>query len=148
MSYWVIEKAGLFDFATHEFSAALQLDWNYHDFRFLTIRDNFWNGLDVVYNDLLNKPSIRDCSFIRNRRHGVRIRSVGMSMTNVVISDNQNAGIRYNPIISARLQRDVVTWLYGREQTWQSNNVKFFPSLSAQRVQLVPSGDQVCATYT
>jgi hypothetical protein len=56
MSHWIIEKAGLFDFWTMQTSAALQIDWNYHSFSELIIRDNFWTGVDVVYNDMLRKP--------------------------------------------------------------------------------------------
>ncbi|KAI6192849.1 hypothetical protein M3Y99_01913900 [Aphelenchoides fujianensis] len=104
MDHWIIEKAGLFDFRTSTFSPALQIDWNYHTFHNLTIRDNFGDGLYVVYNDLTKKPAIHYSRFTGNRLNGV------------TISDNQNAGVRYDPQISAALQRDIVSWLDASEQ--------------------------------
>lgn len=83
MDNWIIERAGLFDFRISAFSAALQIDWNYHSFQQLTIRDNFWNGIDVIYNDLTKKPAIRNSRFENNRRHGFKIRSPGMTIEDV-----------------------------------------------------------------
>lgn len=88
MDKWIIEKAGLFDFRIPIFSAALQIDWNYHTFQNLYIRDNFWNGIDVVYNDLTRKPTIRTSRFENNRRHGFKIRSPGMTIEHVRFSDS------------------------------------------------------------
>ena len=56
MSHWIIERAGLFDYWQGVFVAALQIDWIYHSFSDVIVRENFWTGLDVVYNDLLRKP--------------------------------------------------------------------------------------------
>lgn len=83
MHTWIIEKAGLYDFRIPKFSAALQIDWNYHSFHDITIRDNFWTGIDIIYNDLTRKPAIRNSLFENNRRHGVKIRSVGITIENV-----------------------------------------------------------------
>ena len=41
MNNWVIDKAGLFDFKASEFSAALQIDWNYHTFHNLEVKVTF-----------------------------------------------------------------------------------------------------------
>lgn len=93
-------KAGLFDFRTPEFSPALQIDWNYHVFHNLNIRvrkcflsprtssffifqNNFWNGIDIVYNDLIKKPAIRKSIVTNNRRNGVHLRSVGITLEDV-----------------------------------------------------------------
>ena len=72
--------------------------------------------------------------FVRNRRNGIRIRSVGVTIENVIINDNENAGLRYNPIVSHRLQEDVVTWLdrlNSRGQTF--NNVVIIPKTTVSR---------------
>lgn len=130
----VIEKAGLFDYAAPRYSAALQIDWNYHVFRALTIRDNFWNGLDIVYNDLVRKPKIIDSKFIRNRRHGVQVRSLGLTMDNCEISDNEVAGFRYNPILSKLLHTDVVTWLDSTNALY--NNVYSLPNGTSDTMTL------------
>ncbi|VDK20801.1 unnamed protein product [Anisakis simplex] len=131
MGHWIIEKAGLFDFRSSEFSAALQIDWNYHSFQYLTIRDNYWNGIDVVYNDLTKKPAIRNSRFEANRRHGFRMRSPGMTIEEVIVSGNGNAGFRYDPRVSVPLQRDIVTWLVRRDQQeMEANNVYVIPNRS------------------
>lgn len=83
MDNWIIEKAGVLDFRTAQFSAALLIDWNYHTFYNLTVRDNFWNGVDIVYNDLVKKPAIRNSRVENNRRHGFKIRSPGITIENV-----------------------------------------------------------------
>ncbi|CAD5226291.1 unnamed protein product [Bursaphelenchus okinawaensis] len=137
MNNWIIEKAGLFDFRTSSFSPALQIDWNYHTFHGLVIRDNFDEGLDIVYNDLTKKPAVRHSRFERNRRNGIRLRSVGLTIEEVTIKDNQNAGIRYDPSISENLQRDIVSWLDRNEQPeLEANNVHVFPNRSLTRLQV------------
>lgn len=85
MEKWIIEKAGLFDFRLPKFSPALQIDWNCHTFHNLHIRDNFWNGIDIVYNDLTRKPAIRMSRFENNRRHGLKIRSQGVTVQKVYL---------------------------------------------------------------
>ncbi|CAD5229908.1 unnamed protein product [Bursaphelenchus xylophilus] len=137
MNNWIIERAGLFDFRTSTFSPALQIDWNYHTFHGLVIRDNFDEGLDIVYNDLTKKPAIRHSRFERNRRDGIRLRSVGLTIEEVTIKDNQNAGVRYNPSISESLQRDIVSWLDRKEQPeLEANNVHVFPNRSLNKLQV------------
>ncbi|KHN76830.1 hypothetical protein Tcan_11223 [Toxocara canis] len=129
MDNWIIENAGLFDFSISEFSAALQIDWNYHSFQQLTIRNNYWNGIDIIYNDLTKKPAIRNSRFENNRRHGFKIRSPGMTIEDVIVSGNGNAGFRYNPRVSVSLQRDIITWLERREQPeMEANNVYVIPN--------------------
>ncbi|CAJ0919212.1 unnamed protein product, partial [Mesorhabditis belari] len=44
----------------HNSRPLLQVSWNYHTFNNLEISNNFWNGIDVVYNDLMKKPTIRN----------------------------------------------------------------------------------------
>ena len=41
----------------------------------------------------------------------------------VTISNNINAGLRYNARIDRITQRDVVTWLWSRSQSWTSRLV-------------------------
>uniref|UniRef100_A0A914HL06 SRCR domain-containing protein n=1 Tax=Globodera rostochiensis TaxID=31243 RepID=A0A914HL06_GLORO len=128
MSNWVLEKAGLFDFRTSTFGPALQIDWNYHNFFGLTIRDNFHDGLDILYNDLTRKPTIGKSLITRNRRNGMVIRSMGLSAENLRIERNGEAGVRYLPHISTVLQRNIVSWLDRAEQ----------PELEANGIYLIP----------
>ena len=58
MSHWIIEKAGLFDFATSQFSPALQIDWNYHIFTNLVIRLVFLEiSVNLWMHSLINMPT-------------------------------------------------------------------------------------------
>uniref|UniRef100_A0A915K0I4 SRCR domain-containing protein n=1 Tax=Romanomermis culicivorax TaxID=13658 RepID=A0A915K0I4_ROMCU len=107
----IIEKAGLLDAYTPQFCSALQIDWNFHIFQDLIIRDNWWTGIDIVYNDFMRKPRLYNSLITRNRRHGMRLRSVGISMENVTLSENGNAGLLYDSVIPANLQRDIYSWL-------------------------------------
>ncbi|KAI6213056.1 hypothetical protein M3Y94_00104200 [Aphelenchoides besseyi] len=140
MDHWIVEKAGLFDFRTSTFSPALQIDWNYHTFHNLTLRDNFGDGLYIVYNDLTKKPAVRHSQFLNNRLNGIKLSSNGITIEKVTISDNQNAGVRYDPQISTALQRDIVSWLDANEQPeLVANNVYVFPNSSFKQLPLFES---------
>uniref|UniRef100_A0A158R482 SRCR domain-containing protein n=1 Tax=Syphacia muris TaxID=451379 RepID=A0A158R482_9BILA len=140
MDDWIIEKAGVFDFRIPTFSTALFIDWNYHNFHNLIIRDNFWNGIDVVYNDLVKKPSIRNSRIENNGRHGLKIRSPGLTVENVVIKNNGVSGFRYNPLVSKALQRDIVTWLKRLDvQRLQLNNVFIIPNRKLPTIEIAES---------
>ncbi|CAJ0963174.1 unnamed protein product, partial [Mesorhabditis belari] len=143
MSNWLIEKAGLFDFRTPQFAAALQIDWNYHTFNNLEISNNFWNGIDVVYNDLMKKPTIRNAVIRNNRRHGIRLRSNGITIENVTITGSGFAGIHYNSKVSMGLQRDIVSWLDPNEQPDQeANNIFAIPSSQIDRLEVMASSQE------
>jgi hypothetical protein len=83
MNNWIIERAGLFDFRTSTFSPALQIDWNYHTFHNLTIRDSFGDGMYIVYNDLTKKPAVRYSTFSGNRLNGMKLGSNGITIERV-----------------------------------------------------------------
>ncbi|EGT45297.1 hypothetical protein CAEBREN_07064 [Caenorhabditis brenneri] len=135
MDNWRIEKGGLFNFRTSEFCAAFKIDWNYHTFHRLEIRNNFWDGIDVVYNDLVKKPAIRNSLIYNNRRNGFHIRSAGITVENVTISHSAQSGMRYNPSVSALEQNDIVSWLSLKEQPeLEANNIFRIPD---QRLDLI-----------
>nr|CAD2174347.1 unnamed protein product [Meloidogyne enterolobii] len=140
MSNWIIQRAGLFDFRLPLLSPALQIDWNYHTFHSLTIRDNYFDGIDIVYNDLTRKPALRNCNIVRNRRNGMVVRSMGLSAEKLSIQQNGNAGVRYLPRISTSLQRDIVSWLDRREQPeLEANGIFIIPNYHLKRIQLFES---------
>lgn len=128
MSNWIIEKAGLFDFRTSTFNPALQIDWNYHTFQNIVVKDNYGDGIHIVYNDLTKKPTLKHSTISGNRLNGIKLTTNGITIENVTIKDNQNAGFRYDPQISASLQRDIVSWLDITEQ----------PQLEANQVFVLP----------
>uniref|UniRef100_A0A1I7UI11 SRCR domain-containing protein n=1 Tax=Caenorhabditis tropicalis TaxID=1561998 RepID=A0A1I7UI11_9PELO len=135
MDNWRIEKGGLFNFRTSEFCAAFKIDWNYHTFHRLEIRNNFWDGVDVVYNDLVKKPAIRNSIIYNNRRNGFHVRSAGITVENVTISFSGQSGVRYNPSVSALEQEDIVSWLSLKEQPeLEANNIFRIPD---QRLDLI-----------
>lgn len=62
---------------------------------------------------------------------------MGLTVQDVLVEGNENAGIRYNPRISAPLQRDIVSWLDRREQPeLEANNVFTVPDPKITRLQL------------
>ncbi|KRX72534.1 HHIP-like protein 1 [Trichinella sp. T6] len=124
----IIEKAGLLDFRQPTFTAAFQIDWNYHLFEYLTVRDNFWTGVDILYNDPVKKPKLAHCTFVRNRRHGLRLRSAGITLENVTLIDNENAGLRFNPLLTRKTQRDVYSWLRRSDAAYQDTTIVDIPS--------------------
>ncbi|KAK0410181.1 hypothetical protein QR680_004996 [Steinernema hermaphroditum] len=140
MNNWIIERAGLFDFRTSQFSPALQIDWNYHTFHDIVVRDNFFDGIDIVYNDLTKKPAIRNSISVNNRRNAMRVRSVGITVERVRLNQNGNAGLRYDPHVSEALQRDIVTWLERKEQPeMEANNVFTIPNRNLNVLQVFES---------
>ncbi|GMS79584.1 hypothetical protein PENTCL1PPCAC_1759, partial [Pristionchus entomophagus] len=140
MHNWRIEKAGVFDFRLPEFSPALQIDWNYHTFQNLEVRDNFWNGIDVVYNDLTKKPAIRDSVIQNNRKNGIIIRSAGITIENVTLTRSGEAGMRYDPRVSGWEQNDIVSWLSHKEQPEaEANNVYYIPNRGISKLQVFES---------
>ncbi|CAB3397311.1 unnamed protein product [Caenorhabditis bovis] len=140
MDNWLIEKGGLFNFRTSQFCAAFQIDWNYHTFHRLEIRNNFWDGIDIGYNDLIKKPAIRNSIITNNRRNGVHIRSAGITIENVTVSFNGQSGVRYNPSLSAHLQNDIVSWLSLREQPeLEANNIFHIPNRDLDFIEVLES---------
>ncbi|KRX14147.1 HHIP-like protein 1 [Trichinella nelsoni] len=135
----IIEKAGLLDFRQPTFTAAFQIDWNYHLFEYLTVRDNFWTGVDILYNDPVKKPKLAHCTFVRNRRHGLRLRSAGITLENVTLIDNENAGLRFNPLLTRKTQRDVYSWLRRSDAAYQDTTIVDIPSRTVTEIQLTPS---------
>uniref|UniRef100_A0A7E4VD53 SRCR domain-containing protein n=1 Tax=Panagrellus redivivus TaxID=6233 RepID=A0A7E4VD53_PANRE len=140
MNNWLIEKAGLYDFRKSIFAPALQIDWNYHSFSNITVRNNFYEGIDIIYNDLTKKPALRNVLITKNRGNGLRLRSMGITIEDVVIEQNENAGVRFDPQISKAQQSDIVTWLDRREQPdLEANNVFHIPNSSVSRLEVFES---------
>ncbi|CAP36001.2 Protein CBG18580 [Caenorhabditis briggsae] len=140
MDNWRIEKGGLFNFRTSEFCAAFKIDWNYHTFHRLEIKNNFWDGVDVVYNDLVKKPAIRNSVIYNNRNNGFHIRSAGITVENVTISFSGQSGMRYNPSISALEQEDIVSWLSLKEQPeLEANNIFRIPDQKLDLIEVMES---------
>ncbi|CDW52478.1 Deleted in malignant brain tumors 1 protein [Trichuris trichiura] len=127
IKHLIIEKAGLLDFRLPEFAAAFTVDWNYHLFEHLTVQDNFWTGVDIIYTDPIKKPKLLHCQLVRNRRHGLRLRSVGLTLENVTLAGNENAGIRYNPQITQKMQRDVSSWLRRDDAVFHDGSLLIMP---------------------
>ncbi|KAF1753039.1 hypothetical protein GCK72_019595 [Caenorhabditis remanei] len=140
MDNWRIEKGGLFNFRTSEFCAAFKIDWNYHTFHRLEVKNNFWDGVDVVYNDLVKKPAIRNSIISNNRNNGFHIRSAGITVENVTISFSGQSGMRYNPSVSALEQDDIVSWLSLKEQPeLEANNIFRIPDQKLDLIEVMES---------
>ena len=89
---------------------------------------------------MTKKPGLRNIYVTENRRNGLRLRSVGITVENVLIENNLNAGVRFNPRISEAQQRDIVSWLDRREQPdLEANNVLVFPNNTIDRIEVFES---------
>ena len=83
---------------------------------------------------------MRNTLITQNRRNGLRLRSVGITVEKVLIENNENAGVRFNPRISEALQRDIVGWLDKKEQPeLEANNVFLIPNHTITELQVLES---------
>jgi len=109
-----VERAGLFDYATHSFQPAVRIDFHHHVLDRLKLTDNDHDGLGIIYSDIYYPeriPSLKNSDISTNRGHGVSLRSLGLQLAECRIEDNVEAGIHYNPTISRQELREMIGWL-------------------------------------
>lgn len=111
-----IQRAGMFDYARFTLKPALLIDFNRHWLTSLVIKSNSDSGLGVMWNDVIgrhfNELSIVDSKFLNNERHGIELRSRGLTIRGSTMSNNRQNGLDYNPIFSRRELGDLLSWLY------------------------------------
>ncbi|XP_064467113.1 protein bark beetle-like [Ornithodoros turicata] len=112
----VIEKAGLLDFATHTFKAALQLDFNNHILEDLTVRDNVESGIGLMWNDIfkdVRNQALKSSRITGNRNHGIITRSQGVDIEGNTIFSNDASGIYYDPLFTKKEHREMIQSIEG-----------------------------------
>ena len=123
-----IERAGLFDYRTFSFSAAVQADFSHHVFEHLEIRDNYQDGLGILYSDIYYPDHvnfIKNSLFAGNRRHGISFRQLGMRISDTEIRDNGKAGIYHDAKLSKLEQRELSEWMSLIDESKAGTIIKF-----------------------
>lgn len=115
LEHVTIQRAGMFDYAAHLLKPALQIDFNRHWISSLVVKSSSDSGIGILWNDVIGRHSselsITDSKFINNERHGIELRSRGLSFKNILISNNRRHGLDYSPTFSQRELDDLLSWL-------------------------------------
>lgn len=113
LEHVVIQRAGVFDYATYKLKPALQIDFNRHKLTHLTIKQNSDSGLGILRNDVLRMRlnEISHSKFTSNGRHGVVLKSPGLLLQSSNITNNKQNGIDYNPSSSYLDHKDILSWI-------------------------------------
>jgi hypothetical protein len=113
LQHFVIQNAGLHDYATYSFKPALQIDLN--RFRLLDVRitGSRASGLGVLWNDLFSEQplEIRNGEFSSNRAHGVESHSHGLQLIDSRIADNHKSGFHFEPRFTRNQLHELMSWL-------------------------------------
>lgn len=113
LQYLTVERAGLLDYATHDFKPAVQIDFARHSLENVRIVSNSHDGLGVIYSDLYSagaSNTIRHSEFSNNGGSGVSFKQLGLTILGSTLEKNVHAGIRHNPSISKQQQQELAGW--------------------------------------
>lgn len=110
-----IQRAGMFDYASHRLKPALQIDFNRHVLHSLMVKNNADSGLGIIWNDVLGRHfselTVTDSKFSNNERHGIELKSRGLTIKKCSISSNQQSGLDYSPSFSTSDLDELMSWL-------------------------------------
>ncbi|XP_055386247.1 protein bark beetle [Condylostylus longicornis] len=114
LQYITVEKAGLFDYTTNSFKAAIQLDFARHNFDNIRVINNLHDGMSVIYSHIFtdNVNNVKDSEFSHNNGNGISLKQLGLMVDRTEITDNLGSGIAHNPVLSAIEQRELSGWFY------------------------------------
>ncbi|ALC38872.1 CG3921 [Drosophila busckii] len=113
LQYLTVEKAGLFDYTTNSFTAALQMDHARHNLENVRVVNNLQDGLGVIYADIYAGKSvnnIKNSEFAGNRGSGISLKQLDMRISGSLIRDNRGSGISHDPVIAALAQKELGGW--------------------------------------
>lgn len=116
----MIDKAGLFDYSTHTFKPALQIDFNRFFIKNIIVQENRDAGLGIMWNDVLKNRenlNIIDSQIRDNMYHGIMTRSQGIRVTRNVLQNNKGGGFHYEPMFTLLEQKDLVSWIAPKDQS-------------------------------
>ncbi|XP_014664130.1 PREDICTED: uncharacterized protein LOC106806643 [Priapulus caudatus] len=112
LSNTVVERAGLFDYMTHKYKAAIQIDMNQHSMDNLIIQNNDQNGITILYNNGFKNPRIENSLISGNEKNGLEIHSQFLRIQDTdVVGHRRGAGIQYNPMLTENEANDFISWL-------------------------------------
>lgn len=113
LQYITIERAGLLDYATNTFKPALQIDLARHSLENIRVVSNSHDGLGVIYSDLYSagaSNTIRNSEFSGNKGSGISFKQLGLNIIGSTLENNKLAGVRHDPSISKKQQRELAGW--------------------------------------
>ncbi|XP_023246946.1 protein bark beetle [Copidosoma floridanum] len=125
LQYVSIERAGLLDYTTDSFKPALQIDFARHSLEGVRVVNNLHDGLGVLYADIYSADAVnavRNSDFSNNGASGVSFKQLGLHIANSRLENNQLAGIRHNPALSAVQQREFAGWFTSSPDTSLDTN--------------------------
>lgn len=115
LEHMIIQRAGMFDYATYTLRPALQIDFNRHLISSIVVKSNSDSGLGIMWNDVIGRHFhdliISDSKFHNNERHGIELRSRGLSISSCSMRENRQNGIDYNPSFFQHELNDLLSWL-------------------------------------
>ena len=115
LEHVVIQRAGMFDYANFALKPALQVDFNRHWLTSLTVKSNSDSGLGIMWNDVIGRHFtellVTDSKFLNNERHGIELKSRGLSIKGCTMSNNRQNGLDYNPVFNQKELVDLLSWL-------------------------------------
>lgn len=150
LEHLTIQRAGMFDYVAYDLKPALQIDFNRHVISSIVVKSNSDSGLGIIWNDVIGRHfselTIVDSKFLNNERHGIELRSKGLTIKSSSISNNRQNGLDYNPTFSQKELIDLTSWLY---TTRNLNNIVHltFPIGSSSRHFSVPSSEDSYRFY-
>ncbi|XP_067119939.1 protein bark beetle [Centruroides vittatus] len=119
LKHIIIENAGIFDYTTHNFKPALQVDFNHHKLENMIIRRNSDSGLGIMWNDIFynsDRRKVTDSEMLHNVRHGIVTHSQGLHITRCNLLKNSESGVHYDPMFTRDDQRDLISWINKDDQ--------------------------------
>lgn len=120
LEHIVVQKAGMYDYATYSLRPALQIDFNKHLISSIAVRSNSDSGIGIMMNDVIGRHfselSILDSKFSSNERHGIELRSRGISFKSCIMNGNRQNGLDYSPTFSKLELEDLLSWLYASKR--------------------------------
>lgn len=116
LEHLTIQRAGMFDYASYLMRPALQIDFNHHVISSLIVKSNTDSGMAIIWNDVIGRHhselSISNSKFLNNERHGIELKSRGLTFKHCFISNNRQNGLDYNPSFSLSQLDDILSRLY------------------------------------
>lgn len=120
LEHITIQKAGMYDYATYSLKPALQIDFNKHLMSSLIVRSNSDSGLGIMFNDVIGRHfsdlSVAESKFSNNERHGIELRSRGITFKSCSMNSNRQNGLDYSPIFEKYELDDLLSWLYASKR--------------------------------
>ena len=92
-----VENAGLFDASAVTYRPAIKIDYNTHELRHLTVKDNLETGILILHNDVYANAKVIHSDISNNYGNGISTRYPFFSVSFCTLNNNMQSGFDYNP---------------------------------------------------